>query len=390
MTDRRELKIKVCHVASSDMAFKFLLSRQLDFLKGQGYRVYGICSKGRWFDSIGRSGIKLKNITIKRKISPLSDAVALARMFFYFKKEKFQIVHTHTPKPGFLGQIAAKLAGVPVVINTVHGFYSRENSSVAKTTAFVFVEKISGFFSDKIFSQSKEYMRMAFEKKICARSKLDFLGNGIDLEKFNSSRFTPEFIAQKKTELGISHEAKIVGVAGRLVKEKGFLDLFEALKIICNRFSNIILIVAGPEDFEKKDAISKDIVKKYGIDEHVKFIGEREDMDEIYPLMDIFVLPSHREGLPRSLLEASAEKKPIVATNIQGCREAVDDQKTGILVPVRNPEKLAEAIAFFLLHPEEAMRMGENACLKAKKEFDENLIFEKIKNAYENLLARDN
>jgi len=379
-------KIKVCYVASADVTIRFLLLSQLKFLKNEGYEVYAICSSGKWINNIENEGIKIKIINFKRKISPISDLVTLIKLFFYFKKEKFQIINTHTPKPGLLGQLAAKLADLPIIVNTIHGFYFHEGTPPLQRKFFIFVEKIAALCSDLIFSQNKEDIKTAIKEKICSSPKIQYLGNGICLQRFNPERFSKEFIDKKKKELNIKPDFKLIGIVGRLVKEKGYLELFEAFKNLIKKFPNTILLVAGPIEPEKKDAINPDIVKDYGIEKNVLFLGLREDIDEIYPLMDIFVLPSWREGFPRSVIEASAMERAVIATNIRGCREAVDDGITGILVLVKNPEKLAEAIIYLLQNPQIAKKMGEEGRKKAKREFDENLIFDRIKKEYQRLI----
>ena len=121
--------IKICYVVSVEMTIRFILFNTLKFLKNQGYDVYVVCSSGKWLKNIEKQGIKIKTIRFKRKISPISDLITLFRLYFYFKKEKFDIIHTHTPKPGLIGQLAAKMAGIPIIVNTIHGLYFQEKDS---------------------------------------------------------------------------------------------------------------------------------------------------------------------------------------------------------------------------------------------------------------------
>jgi UDP-N-acetylglucosamine:LPS N-acetylglucosamine transferase len=131
-------KIKICHIANTDSAIKFLLLNQLKFFQQQGYDVSAVCSNGKFVKDIRDQGIKVKTIEIKRKISPVSDLIYLFQLWRYLKKEKFDIVHTHTPKPGFLGQLAAKFARVPIIINTIHGFYFTVNSNFFRRKFYIF------------------------------------------------------------------------------------------------------------------------------------------------------------------------------------------------------------------------------------------------------------
>ena len=214
-----------------------------------------------------------------------------------------------------------------------------------------------------------------------------YFGGSIDSFKFNPERFSRQWIYQKKRELNLDPSFKIIGIVGRLVKEKGYLDLFQALRKVLERFPKTLLLIVGFLESEKKDALDPNvIVKNYGIGKNVIFLGEQTKVVELYVLMDIFVLPSHREGLGLAILEASAMEKPVIVTDIRGCREAVDDGKTGILVPLRNPEKLAEAIIYLLNNPEKTKEMGIRGREKVLREFDERIIFSRIKIEYQRLI----
>jgi len=231
-----------------------------------------------------------------------------------------------------------------------------------------------------------EVSKTAIKEKICNPNLIKYLGDGINLSRFNLERFFQEFIENKKRDLGINSQKKVIGIVARLVKEKGYLELFEAFKKVLEKFPETLLLIIGPLEPEKRDAINPDIFKKYGIEKNIIFLGERTDVEELYPLMDIFVLPSHREGTGLVILEASATEKPVVASNIRGCREAVDDGKTGILVPPKDPEKLAEAIIYLLSNPEKAKAIGKEGRKKIQREFDENIVFDRIKKEYQRLI----
>lgn len=382
----KDSKIKVCHVANTDMAVRFLLLNQLKFLKTQGYNICAVCSKGSLIKDVEKEGIKVKTIDFNRGFNPSAHLITLFRLFFYFKKEKFDIVHTHNPVPGFLGQLAAKMTGVPIIINTIHGFYFNENSFSLQRDLLILIEKIAAKCSDLIFSQNKEDIKTAIKEKICNSQKIKYLGNGVDIQKFNGERFSEEFIDKKKGELNLNSNFKIIGIIGRLVKEKGYLELFEALKKVLNRFPDIMLLVIGPEEPKKKDKIKRNIVKNYGIEENVLFLGQRTDIDELYPLFDIFVLPSHREGFPRTIIEAQAVAKPVITTNIRGCREAIENNKTGILISPKNSEELSKAVIYLFENLERAKEMGKSGRRKVEREFDEKIVFDRIKKEYQRLI----
>lgn len=372
-------KIKICFVVAADITLKFLLLEELKLFQSKEYKVFAVCSPGKWILDIKKEGIEVKEITIKRKIfTPISDLISLIELFFYFKKERFDVVFTFTPKPELLGQLAAKIAGVPIIINTIFGFYFSESTSYLKRKFFIFIEKIAAQCSDAILFRNKEDLETATKEKIGNNTLNKYIGDGIDIEKFNNARFSEEFIKEKKKRLGIAFRIPVIGIVARLVKEKGYIELFEAHKKVIETFKDATLLAVGPSDLEKKDSIDPNIVENFGIENNVVFLGERTDVDELYPLMDIFVLPSYREGFPHSVMEALAMARPVVATNVRGCREAIENGFTGILIPPRNSEKLAEAIIHLLSHPDVAKKMGGQGRIKAEKEFDKRFLLHKM------------
>ena len=379
-------KIKICYISSVDITIRFILINHIKFLEREGYNISVVCSPGDFVKEIKSQGIKVKTIKFKRKISPISDLINLFNLYFYFKKEKFDIIHTHTPKPSLLGQLAAKAAKVPIIVNTIHGFYFQKNDSFLKKSFYIFIEKIAAQCSNLIFFVNKEDIETASREKICNSNLGRYFGGGIDAQRFNPARFSKQWICEKKEELKLDSSFKVIGIVGRLVKEKGYLDLFQAFKKVIKVFPNTILLITGPLEPTKHDRFEPDIVKKYGIKKNVVFLGERKDADEIYSLMDIFILPSYREGLGISIIEASAMEKPVITTNIRGCREAVANKETGILIPTGNPKKIYEAVIYLFENPKIARAMGRKGREKVLREFDERIIFSRIKTEYLRLI----
>ena len=377
--------IKICYVVSSSLTLKFILFNQLKFIQGLSFEVSAVCSEGKWVKEIEKQGIKVKIINFNRDFNVFVHIICFFKLLSYFKKEKFDIICTHTPVPGLLGQIAARAAGIPIVVNTIHGFYFQNKDKWLKRKLFILAEKIAAKCSDLIFFVNREDIKTAKKEKICRPEIIRYFGEGIDCQRFDPNRFSKEFISVKKNALGVGNK-KVVGIVARLVKEKGYMDLFFAFKKVLAKFPDTVLLMAGPKEPKKKDAVKLSTIKDHGLEDKVIFLGGRTDVDEIYLLMDVFVLPSYREGLGISLLEASAMEKPVVACNIRGCREAVEDGKTGLLVPLKNPQKLAETIIYLLENPKIAQEMGQRGRVKVLKEFNEQLVFGRIKKEYERLI----
>ncbi len=378
--------LKICHVASVDISLRFLLLDLMRKLKEKGHEVHGVCSEGTWVKEIRAEGIPVHTVTITRRLfTPLADLLALWQLFWLFRRERFDIVHTHTPKACFLGQLAAFLARVPVRVLTIHGLYFQRESSWLKKLFFVPVEKLIATMAHLAFSVTREDVDLLLQWHIYPREKILYLGGGVDIKKLHPKALSLEGIARKKEKLGIAGFSHVIGIVARQVREKGFLPLFAAFQKVLSQFPGALLLVIGPEEPGKKDALDPKDIFLFGIGKSVVFLGERTDMPELYALMDLFVLPSFREGLGLSLVEASAMGKPVVASDIRGCREVVEQGVTGLLVPSNDSEKLAEALLYMLSHPQEAQRMGKEGRKKIELQYDQKIVFQRIEQAYERL-----
>lgn len=381
---------KICFVVAVDITLKFLLISELKFFKNKGYEVFVVCSPGPWLSSLINEGIAYKEIAIQRKaFAPFSDLMSLIRLFFYFRREKFDVVLTFTPKPGLLGQLAARMAGVPIIINTIFGYYFHENMPPLPRNFFMLIERLAAKCSNFIFFRNAEDFQTAKKEGIIKNIPAQYIGDGINLQQYDRARFSEAFVGEKKKSLGLSADVPVIGIVARLVKEKGYGELFAAHRKIIEQFPNAILLVVGPVDAQKKDSLHPDVAKNLGIENNVIFLGERDDADELYSVMDIFVLPSYREGFPHSVMEASAMSLPVVATNVRGCRNAVEPDVTGLLIPAKNAEELCKAILQLLSDSQKAKRMGVMGRKKAEKEFDKNILLEKMETIIQCLISKN-
>lgn len=381
---------KIVHITTVDLTLHLLLYNQLIYIKNNKYSVSAISSGGKFTAEIMDAGIDHISVKISRDIySPLKDLISLYRLVQVLRKERFDIVHTHTPKASFLGQFAAKLAGTPIIIRTLHGFYFHENTNPLIRRLFVMLESFASRFSDLILSQNSEDIETAIVEGICDKDKIEYLGNGIDIERFNPIRIIESDILRISGEYGLEKGKRVIGFVGRLVAEKGIYELIQAAKIIKESVDDVQFLIVGPVDHDKKDAVTSEIAIEIGVSDYFRFTGHQEEMPLMYSLMDVFVLPSHREGFPRSLMEASAMGVPCVATDIRGCREAVEDGLNGLLVPLGDVQALAEALLSILNNPTKAKLMGENGREIALKRFDERIVFGKVVQAYQSLLKQE-
>jgi glycosyltransferase involved in cell wall biosynthesis len=385
---RPKRPIKVAHVTTVDLSLRYLLLNQLQSLQNAGYEVVGISAPGPDTAVVEAAGVRHVAAPLTRNLTPWSDLAALGRLLRIMRRERFQIVHCHTAKAEFLGQVAARLAGVPVVVDTFRGIYYRPDMHPLWRRLFLLMARIAAGCADVVLSQSQDHLQMAVREGICPPEKIEFLGNGIDVARFDRSRLEPECLARKRAELGLPPEAPVVGFVGRLVAEKGILELLAAARAIRERLPETRFLFVGPIDRDKPDVLTPDVAREYGLNGAAVFAGMRQDMPEMYALMDVFVLPSHRESFPRSPMEAAAMGVPCVVTDVPGCREAIAEGRNGFLVPLGNVPALVGAILQILGSPQTARHMADEGRRVALERFDERLVFDRVKAEYARLLRQ--
>ena len=304
-----------------------------------------------------------------------------------FRRLRPAIVHTHNPKPGLYGRVAARVARVPVVVNTVHGLYAQRQDPVLRRAVVYSMERVAELCAHAELVQNSEDLETLAHLGI-PRRKLTLLGNGVDLRRFDPATISADDARAARAELGASApDDVVVGLVGRLVREKGYLEVFEAARLLGENVPRLRFAIIGDADDEKGDALSLDDRARAEA-AGVRFLGGRSDMTRLYAGMDVHVLASHREGFPRSPMEAAAMGLPVVATNVRGCRQVVDEGITGLLVPPRDPGALAAAIAELAGAPALRSRFGAAAREKAVLEFDDRRCVDITLETYRRLLSQ--
>ncbi|MTI66925.1 MAG: glycosyltransferase family 4 protein [Firmicutes bacterium] len=370
--------MKIVELCAIDQTMDIFLDRLNKGLVKEGFKVTLVCSKGPFTEKLKSKGFNVVNIKIDRKISLVSNIKSIYRLYKLFKDEKIDIVHVHTPIASVLGRIAARFAKVKLIIYTSHGFYFHENMNSLKYKIFLNIEKYIGrFFTDLIFTQSKEDRLTAIKNNFLKKERIIYIGNGVDTkDKFNTKNIDLKKIYNLYKDFKINEKDIVITFIGRLVKEKGILDLLKAMKLITKK--NIKLLVIGDIDQGSRDKETKDIlIDKYKKDERIIFTGFREDIKDFLFLTDIFILPSYREGMPRSIIEAMAMECAVIATDIRGCREEVIDGKTGFLVNVNSPKEIKEKIIFLSENTYLLKAMKNRARVRAETHFNEEKIVKK-------------
>jgi len=347
------------------------------------------------------AGVRMLRIPeLVRELSPFQDLRAVQRLIRLCQKERPHIVHTHTSKAGILGRIAARRAGVPIVVHTPHGHVFHSYGSQIKTKVFIGAERHCAPMADRLVALTPNERQEHLELGVGRVADWSIVHSGINFEPFEAGR--AERRAARK-ELGLTDETPVIGTVGRLVPIKGQRYLIDAFARLASQGSRAHLLLVG--DGELRDELLDDcygrglrVVKHYSrelppkLEVHesweptVHFVGLRRDVPRLMSAMDLFTLPSLNEGMGRVLVEAMAMELPCVASRVSGIPDVVLDGETGCLVAPRDPEALANALSMLLADPRRAQAMGRRGRERVVPEFGAGRMLEKLEGIYRELL----
>ncbi|MEZ5409756.1 MAG: glycosyltransferase family 4 protein [Acidimicrobiales bacterium] len=373
--------MKIVHLTTVAMSHRYLLLPQLTALVDAGHEVVAVSADGPEVADLAAHGIRHRPLEgSTRGFDLLADLRAARSFASIVRQERPDLVHTHNPKPGVYGRIIARTLRVPVVVNTVHGLYATPEDPFMRRLAVYGLEAVASRFSHLELVQNIEDTELMIDTRLAPAGRVRHLGNGIDIRRFEPRR-RAEHRRAVRSELGLGDDEVMVLSVGRLVAEKGFGELLAASEAISEPHA---LVIVGPEDPEKPDALPAEAVAAART-RGVRFLGHRHDIDRLLAAADVFVLASHREGFPRAAMEAAASGLPIIATDIRGCRQVVDDGITGLLVPRRDPGALAAALAKLAGNRDLRLGLGAAGRTKAEAEFDELHVIERLFESYRDL-----
>jgi len=375
----------VLHLATIDTSIRYLLLPQLVYLSNAGYNVACASNPGPGTKAAEEAGIPFLPVRIARRLFSFRHPVTVWRLWRLLRTQRVHVLHVHTPVAAALGRVAAWLARTPVVFYTAHGFYFHDNQPRGYRIPLILVERLLGKMTDHLFSQSAEDHATALRHHIAAAEAATVLGNGVDVESFAHAAERREAV---RAELNLA-DRPVVAFTGRFVREKGIAELLRAIALVRERSPELRLLIIGgslPSDRDPAEAQLAAIIEQLGIQDAIVTTGFTDRVADFLSAADVFVLPSYREGMPRSILEAMAMGLPVVATDIRGCREEVMDGATGFLVPLRHAETLADRIGRLLDDAELRRRMGAAGQARARQLFDERLVFERLLRVYRRYL----
>lgn len=377
-------RIRLAHIFSSDLGIPSSLPYVAP-LRERNWEVTFLTPEGPDVSKAAALGYRWLPISFTRTMDPLGDARATLELSRILSSERFDIVHTHNFKVSLVGRVLAALTRTPIVLHTIHGItWSLETPEPSRSVNAA-LERIASLGADLILSQSQTDRDAFVTMKVVPPEKIRVIGNGVDLRRFDPGVVAPDARARIRADLGVADDEMLVLFPGRMVREKGLEEVYEAASAL--RGQPIRVAIAGRDDAERGDAPSAASLEK-AREAGVLFLGERKDMPELYAAADVVGLASWREGMPRALIEGAAMGKPLVATDIRGCKDVVRHGETGLLFEVRSPAAIAATLHRLAGDPTLRARLGARAREDALERFDIRAVVQRVVDSYDELIQR--
>ncbi len=381
---------KLIRVTTVPMALKYLLTGQMKYMREQGFEVLMVSADGKEREEV----ILNENcphviVSMTRRMTPWADLRALWKLYKLFRKEKPDIVHSHTPKAGLLAMLAARFAGIKIRIHTVAGLRFRTASGITRRI-LIWMERLTGRMATQVWPNSNSLFKLIKEYKLASFSKLRVIAggssNGININRYSIHALDTGRLELIKQEVNYSADNIYLLSVGRIVGDKGINELLSVFSALYQENTRLRLILLGSfeEDLDPVAEKARQILKEHPGIIHINWSNEVEYYMQFAYLL---VHPSHREGFPNVILQAGAMNCPIVCSIIEGNVDIVDDRETGILFKVKNEADLKEKLKFAITHPEQVKQYATAMRKKVELYFDQQIVHRAIRDKYSELLS---
>ncbi len=349
----------------------------IESLQDEGHQVTLVSPRDEWVEKLSRYQCNFVDIRINNKgLNPLQDILTAIRYFLLFRALKPDVVMTFTVKPVVYGSIAAHILKIPVLCTmTGLGTAFVEGGWMKRLVSLLY--KVSLPKSKIVFTHNHDDSALLISERIVDKKKIQCVGgSGIDLDRFTPAPYPPE-------------PPIVVLMISRLIRDKGVIEFFEAARKIVLRFPGVRFKIAGPIIQINRTALTNSEVEELGSEGVVEFLGQVDDVRDLISRAHCVVLPSYREGMPRVLLEAAAMARPVITTDVPGCREALSPKKSGYLCKVKDSDDLARVLEeFILLQPELKKDMGKAGREYVKRKFSDQSVVQHYITAVANIKTR--
>ncbi|MGC5743535.1 glycosyltransferase family 4 protein [Chryseobacterium sp. NFX27] len=382
--------MKIIRTSTIPLSLNVLLKGQLKFLS-EFYDIVGISSEGQLLDEVKqREGIKTIEVNMERGISPLKDLTSLYKLYKVLKREKPVIVHSMTPKAGLLTMLSGKMAGVPIRIHTFTGLIFPTRKGMTQKL-LISMDKLLCSAATHIYPEGEGVRKDLINYKITSKS-LKVIGNGnvngIDLKHFSPDQVTEEQKTLLKKELNIEEEDFVFVFVGRLVGDKGINELVKAFSQInkkenSQRHSKLLLV--GPLE-QELDPLHPDTLEEIENNPDIISVGFQKDVRPYFAISDALAFPSYREGFPNVVMQAGAMELPSIVSDINGCNEIIIENQNGVIVPVKNSEKLGEAMERMKSDTDYYQKLKMNARPMIESRYEQSVIWDALLSEYKKLI----
>jgi len=375
---------KLIRITTVPISLKLLLAGQMKFMKENGWDVLMVSADGREIYQVLKSeGCRHEIIPFTRKITPLQDLICLWSLFQLFKREKPDIVHTHTPKAGLLGMIAAKLAGVKIRIHTLAGIpYMAAKGR--KKSILERVEKLTYDFATEVWPNSQGLKSFIIENELCPPEKLHIIrkgsSNGVDFSIFNRDVLKENHLVAATMRIMPDDEDFIILSVGRLVRDKGIEELVQAF--LSSKIAGMSKLALLGSFEQELNPLSMETIQMIRDNPRIVQIDWTDHVAHYMALADVLVHPSHREGFPNVLLEAAAMQLPVICSDTIGNTDIITQQKTGLIFPVKDVAVLREALEFAFVKRDKMAQLAANLYREALENYSREAIHQEILETY--------
>ena len=376
--------LRVLYVTTTTYVVRYVLIHDVRGLRGRTDATI-VCANGSDIRELRREGLRIIPIPIRRKLSPVTDVIAIWRVWRLLRRERFDLLHSYVPKGGFVGQLAAFLARVPHRIHSCRGLVYTSTMPHLKRWVIRLADRLTNALAHRTVFNSRADLDYSIQEGLCSRRTARYGGTGIDFEYYDPSRLPSDIRQQVREEIGVPSDAPLVLTIGRFVIEKGYRELADAAVQLRRQDSRVRFVWVAPIVAGEEDVLPDALINRPELERCVILLRSHRDLRPLYAAADVLAHPSYREGVPRVLMEAAAMGLPIVATDIPGCREVVSHTVTGLLCPPRDAGALSDALATTLHDRSGARRRAEAAAKDVRNRFDQNDVTERIWDIYTKL-----
>ena len=384
---------KLIRITTVPLSLKVLLKGQLRFMASNGFDVKGVSSEGEELREVHENeGIAVEAITMSRKITPFQDLKSLWEMWNFLRKEKPQIVHTHTPKAGIIGMLAARLAGVPHRLHTVAGLPLMEATGT-KRKILNFVEKLTYSSATRVYPNSKGLYDFILQNNFTQSNKLKIIANGssngIDTTFFSPDQVTEIEKVTLREKLNIQPDDFVFVFVGRIVSDKGINELIKAFSqlqaVENNEPAGIkLLLVGGLEN--DLDPLNPETLAEINQNKDIISVGFQQDVRSFFAIADALIFPSYREGFPNVVMQAGAMGLPSIVSDINGCNEIIIEGENGLIIPSKNVEKLKEKMLTLAKDKNLYTKLKGNSRRMIENRYEQSVVWNALLEEYEGLL----